>query len=126
MGITGIGTDLVDIDRFRRTLGRTPSIVDRLFTGEEQAYARRARDPARRLAARFAAKEATMKSLGVGVGEVRFTEIEVVRADSGAPSLRLHGSAREMAVRAGVVDWLISLTHTDTTAHAIVMGVSGE
>lgn len=125
MAVTGIGTDLVDVERFRRTLGRTPSIVARLFTDGEQAYALGARDPAPRLAARFAAKEATMKALGVGLGEVRFVEIEVVRADSGAPSLRLHGSARDLAVRTGIVDWLISLTHTDLAAHAVVMGVSG-
>ena len=59
---------LVDVERFRRVLERRPGIVDRLFTEGERADAGRQRDPAQRLAARFAAKEAVMKALGTGVG----------------------------------------------------------
>ena len=67
-GVVGIGTDLVDIDRFRMVLRRRPSVADRLFTTGERTYAERAADPAARLAARFAAKEATLKALGYGLG----------------------------------------------------------
>ena len=64
----GIGTDLVEVDRFRLVLARTPGVADRLFTDAERAYGDREHDPAERLAARFAAKEAVMKALGVGLG----------------------------------------------------------
>ena len=75
-----IGTDVVDLDRFRVALARTPRMVDRVFTEGERAYALRKRDPAERLAARFAVKEATMKALGVGLGAFKFHDVEVVKA----------------------------------------------
>ena len=119
----GIGTDLVDLVRFRVVLERTPRIVDRLFLPGEQAYAAERRDPVERYAARFAAKEATMKALGVGIGVVGFREIEVLRDDEGAPSLRLHGRAAERAAALGVERWLLTMTHTDTLAHAIAVAL---
>jgi holo-[acyl-carrier protein] synthase len=120
----GVGTDLVDLDRFRLALERTPGIVDRCFTDAERAYAERRRDPTERYAARFAAKEATLKALGVGIGACGLTEIEVVRDDdSGAPALVLHGKAAALAADRGVSAWHLSLTHTDTAAQAVVIAV---
>ena len=119
----GIGSDLVDVDRFREVLARTPTIVDRLFTTDEQAYARARNDPTERFAARFAAKEAAMKAMGVGLGAVGFLEIEVVRAESGAPSLVLHDQAAELARSLGVHRWLITISHTDHVAQAIAVAL---
>ena len=119
----GIGIDTVEVDRFRRALQKRPGIADRLFTPAEQAYGRRARDPAQRLAARFAAKEAVMKALGVGLGAFAFRDVEVVKAPSGAPSIRLTGKAAELADRRGVTDWRISLTHSDLVAEAIAVAL---
>jgi len=123
-GVVGIGTDLVDLDRFRRVLARTPAIVDRLFTEAEKAYAIRRRDPSEPLAARFAAKEAVLKALGLGLGSVAFREIEVVRADSGAPSLVLHGGAARAAQGLGVGRWMVSLSHTGQMAQAVALAMS--
>ncbi len=120
-GVIGIGTDVVDIDRFRRALERTPGMAARVFTEAERAYGLRQRDPTYRLAARFAAKEATMKALGVGLGAFAFHDVEVVRAPSGAPSLRLAGAAAELADRRGVQRWQVSLTHSDLVAVAVVI-----
>lgn len=116
----GIGIDAVEVDRFRRVLRRRPGLADRLFTEAERAYGARFRDPAPRLAARFAAKEAAMKALGVGIGAVGFHEVEVRVAASGAPSLHLSGRAAELAAGRGVVALHLSITHTDTTAGAVV------
>jgi holo-[acyl-carrier protein] synthase len=121
--VIGIGNDLVDLDRFRMVLDRTPTIVERVFTEAEQQYARRRHDPTERFGARFAAKEATMKALGVGLGEVVMRDIEVVRADSGAPSLVLHGTAATMAAERGVHRWMITLSHTDHVAQAVVVAL---
>jgi holo-[acyl-carrier protein] synthase len=125
--VIGIGLDLVDLERFRRVLDRTPSIVDRLFTDDERAYALAKRDPTERFAGRFAAKEAVMKAMGVGIGEVRFREIEVVRADSGAPSVALHGDAAARATGLGIAEWRLTLSHTHRVAEAIAvaLGPSG-
>ncbi len=118
MAIVGVGIDVVDVPRFEIVLGRRPRIVERLFTEGEQ---RDARGKAERLAARFAAKEAVMKSLGVGAGSVPWKSIEVKRAPSGAPSVMLHGAAAELAVARGADEFAISLTHTAMTAAAFVV-----
>ncbi len=122
--VVGVGTDLVDLDRFRLAAERTPGILERYFTEGERAYAERRRDPTERYAARFAAKEAVLKSLGLGLGACELAEIEVVRdEDSGAPDLVLHGKAAALADERGVTGWRLSLTHTDTAAHAIVIAL---
>ena len=119
----GIGVDLVEVDRMRSVLARTPSLIDKLFTPGEQAYAQAARDGAQRFAARFAAKEAAMKALGVGLGAVDWHDIEVVRAATGAPELRVTGRAHELAVDAGIRRWLVTLSHTDLVAEAVVVAL---
>jgi holo-[acyl-carrier protein] synthase len=121
--VIGIGTDLVEVERFRAVMARTPTIVQRVFTADEQAYAEKKRDPTERYAVRWAAKEAVMKALGVGIGEVDLKEIEVVRAESGAPSVALHGRAAAVADSRGVTTWQLSLTHTDSAAHAIAVAL---
>ena len=121
MAIVGVGIDVVDVPRFEIVLGRRPRIVERLFTEGEQ---RDARGKAERLAARFAAKEAVMKSLSVGAGSVPWKSIEVKRAASGAPSVMLHGAAAELAAARGADEFHISLTHTAMTAAAFVVASS--
>lgn len=119
----GIGTDLVELGRFRRAMERTPGIVERLFTSGERAYAERRGDPTERYAARFAAKEAVLKAMSAGIGECAFREIEVVRAESGAPSVRLHGKAAELAAGRGVREWRLTLSHTASLAQAIAVAL---
>jgi holo-[acyl-carrier protein] synthase len=121
--VIGIGVDLVDVERMRAVLARTPRLADRLFTPAEKAYAEAARDPAERFAVRFAAKEAVMKALGVGLGAFAWHDVEVVRADSGAPMLRLSGRAAVLADAAGVNGWKLTLAHTATAAEAIAVAL---
>ncbi len=117
----GIGTDVVDIERFRSSLRRTPGLKDRVFTRAEREYCDARTDPTERYAARFAAKEAVLKALGVGLGAADFHDIEVVRDDAGAPSLRLAGRAAALSDDRGVVRWFVSLSHTATVAQAFVI-----
>jgi holo-[acyl-carrier protein] synthase len=119
--IKGIGVDAVDIERFRTSLQRTPSMRDRLFTAEELAYVAPQADPVRSLAARFAAREATMKAMGLGLGAFGFHEVWVSRAASGEPSLQVTGRAAELAARRGISTWHLSITHTDLVAIAYVV-----
>lgn len=121
MTVIGIGVDLVDIERFRRSLERTPSMRARLFTEIELADVSPKADPVPSLAARFAAREAVMKSLGVGLGAFDFHDAWVERAESGRPSLALGGRAAELAAQAGVITWHLSLTHSDVMAAAYVI-----
>jgi holo-[acyl-carrier protein] synthase len=121
--LIGIGTDLVELDRFRLALERTPGIVDRVFRAEEQAYARTRRDPTERFAVRFAAKEAVLKALGLGLWQLPLRDIEVVRADTGQPSLLLHDKAAAVAAERGVREWHLTMTHTERLAQAIVVAL---
>ena len=119
--LVGVGIDTVDVDRFRTVLARRPSIAERLFTRGELDYAGRSPDPAPLLAARFAAKEAAMKALGVGLGAFAFRDVEVARAGSGQPSRVVTGGAADLASRRGVAKWWLSLTHTGLVAQALVL-----
>jgi len=121
--MVGIGIDAVDIDRFRAALARHPRLARRLFTDAERAYGERSSDPAPRLAARWAAKEAVMKALGVGLGAFAFCDVEVVSASSGAPTLVLRGAAAALADGQGVSSWRLSLTHTATLAAAVAVAL---
>ncbi len=120
----GIGTDLVDIDRFREVLRRTPGLIDRLFRADELAYANQAGDPVPRLAARFAAKEATLKSMGCGLGAMRLRDIEVLHHDDGHPELRLHAGAGHQAEVFGAARFAVTLSHTDQLAQAVVVALA--
>lgn len=122
--VVGLGTDLVDIDRFRRVLARTPRLADRVFTDAERRAVAARRDPVPGLAARFAAKEAVLKALDRGVFAVPLRHIEVVTQESGAPAVVLHGVAGEVAAQRGVSGFLVSLTHTDHLAQATVAALS--
>ena len=122
--LVGLGLDLVEVARFAAALARYPKMGERLFTPAERDYAGGFADPTPSLAARFAAKEAVMKALGVGLGAFAFPEVEVERHASGQPYISLHGAAKDLASGRGVRQWLVSLTHTETTAAAVVVAVS--
>jgi holo-[acyl-carrier protein] synthase len=118
------GIDTVEIARMERLLAATsPEALAQIFTGHELAESGDGPGRAASLAARFAAKEAVMKALGVGLGDFDFHDVEVVRADSGAPSLVLSGKAKDIAAKLGVVTWHLSLSHTSSTAMAVVIAV---
>lgn len=119
--IIGHGVDVVDLERFGRALSRTPSMGRRLFTPEELTDAERAGDPVASLAARFAAREATMKAMGVGLGAFRFHDVAVHRPVGEAPSLRITGRAETLAAERGIDRWVLSLSHSRLVAMASVI-----
>jgi holo-[acyl-carrier protein] synthase len=123
LSIVGLGTDLVEVPRFKLALERRPTLAERLFSDAEREYAYRFRDPTKSLAARFGAKEAVMKALGVALWKFAFRDVEVVRLLSGAPTLALYNRALEIADERGVTEWHLSLTHTDSMAMAVALAV---
>jgi holo-[acyl-carrier protein] synthase len=113
------GVDIIEIYRVRRVLERYGQrFLERVYTPGEIEYCR-GRAP--NLAARFAAKEATMKALGTGVQGVGWKDIEVVRHQSGAPSIRLRRRAEARAQRLGVREISLSLSHSQEYAVAFVV-----
>ena len=111
----GVGIDLLEIDRMERALERHPRLAERVFTEGEREYAARKGRPGRHLAARFAAKEAVVKALGLREG-FGFRDIEVVAGEP--PTVRLSGRAAEVA-DGREVD--ISLTHSRENAAAVAI-----
>ena len=113
-----IGIDLLEIDRLENALARRPNLAERVFSDGELAYARSRRRPAMHLAARFAAKEAALKALGIG--GLGLGEVEVSGGDREPPRLRLHGRAAAAAREQGV-ELSVSLTHSRQSAAAVVL-----
>lgn len=113
-----LGIDLLEIDRLERALERRPRLAERLFSHAERAYAGQQARPAQHLAARFCAKEAVTKALGLSV--LRPLEIEVRSRSNGAPELLLSGAAAARAQQLGV-QLGCSLTHSRLTAGAVVV-----
>jgi holo-[acyl-carrier protein] synthase len=124
MNPVGVGIDLVEVARVERMLSdKGERAMLRLLTESERTYCERQAAPARHVAARLAAKEATYKALNQNgdTGYVGWHEVEVGRAEDGRPSLVMRGKARDAAERLGVTSSLVSLTHTDTQAAAVVL-----
>ena len=119
-----LGTDLVEVARIADLLSRHEArFRERVFTPAELEYAdANPKRTAEHLAARFAAKEAAMKALGTGLTHgIHWTDLEVVRDTSGAPTLGLHNAAADVAARAGITATAISLSHTERYATATVI-----
>ena len=119
--IVGIGIDLTDVTRISRALDKWGAQFTRkVFSESERAFAEERADPARHYAARFAAKEATLKALGVPPG-LTWQEMVVHRVGGGEPTIVLSGQAHEAAVRRGVLRLHVTLTHERTMAAAVVI-----
>ncbi len=113
------GVDLIEIERIREAIDRHGDrFISRIFTVTEQ------RDCGGRIssfAARFAAKEAVSKALGCGIGDVSWLDIEIRSDEKKAPYLVLHGEGARLASKLGLVNWSVSLSHTESQAIAFVV-----
>jgi holo-[acyl-carrier protein] synthase len=115
-----VGTDLIEIERIRRSLDRYAGFRDRCFTPAEQAYCDARKNPAESYAGRFAGKEAVGKALGFGVaGAFAWKEIEIVGRPK--PSVRLSGRLAAVAERNGVRAIDLSMTHSRELAQAVAV-----
>jgi len=119
-----VGVDLIEVERIRRAIERHgDAFLARVYTGDELA-ACRGRLP--ELVARFAAKEAISKALGVGLRHISahgigFHEAEVLSDERGKPLVRLSGRAAVLAQEQGLSEWAISLSHSRDHAVAFVV-----
>jgi holo-[acyl-carrier protein] synthase len=117
--VPGIGVDVVDVDRMRFALERTPRIRQRLFTEREIAYCEKFRFAERHYAGRWAAKEAVTKALGCGL--IQWNGVEVMRRPRQAPTVRIFGKIEQFAEMVGVreEELQISITHSELSAVAV-------
>ncbi len=126
-GLVGVGVDIVDIDRMRAILARSPMFSRKVFSCEECCYCDERSDPAVHYACRFAAKEAVMKALGTGLFQgVGVRDVEVVRNAKGRPSVRLSGGAARIARAQGVRELPLSLSYTHAEAVAFALAITDD
>ena len=123
MSIIGIGVDLVENARIQHSLERFGErFLHRVFTPGEIEYSQSMKYPARHLAARFAAKEAVSKAFGTGIGKAMgWKDIDVRRKESGEPYVVLEGGAKKLATERKVWKVLITLSHTENHAMAVIV-----
>jgi holo-[acyl-carrier protein] synthase len=121
MRIVGLGIDLADIERVGRVLEKYPRFAERCFTEHERQYAFRFARPERRLAARFAGKEAVMKSMGSGWRRIRWTDVEIT--GGGKPTVRIRGTAKRRAEMLGVTGFEVTITHTEKDAMVLAIAL---
>jgi holo-[acyl-carrier protein] synthase len=124
--IFAVGNDLAEVERIRAAIEAPLTgsrFRNRVFTPGEQEYCERRRVAKyQSYAARFAAKEATMKALGRGWGRyVGWLDVEVVRPRGSRPQIVLHGKAKEYAESLGISRFHLALTHTSVLAEAVVV-----
>lgn len=121
--ISGLGNDVVRIGRFRRFVeADKKALLERLFTAGELAYSLAKADPAPHLAVRFAAKEAFLKALGLGLRcGISWCEVQVVRNDLGRPAIVLSGRAEELFQDDGHTRIHLSCSHDGDYAFATVI-----
>jgi len=116
------GVDLIDISRIREAAERHGDrFISRIFTQAEQ---RDCKGRIASFAARFAAKEAVSKALGCGIGDVSWLDIEIRSDEKKAPYLVLHGEGARLANQLGLMNWSVSLSHTENQAVAFVVATS--
>ncbi|MFL6589869.1 MAG: holo-ACP synthase [Chthoniobacterales bacterium] len=123
MSVVGIGVDLVENARIQHSLDRFGDrFLHRVFTEGEITYSQSMKFPARHLAARFAAKEAVSKAFGTGIGKAMgWKDIDVRRKESGEPYVVLEGGAKNLAEERKVSKVLITLSHTENHAMAVIV-----
>jgi len=125
MGVVGLGIDLIEVEAFRAIYDDPLTDLSEMFTSAEL---QEVGDPPNftRLAARMAAKEAALKALGCGLQDgISLTDIAVCNDHLGKPGLHTSGGAKITADALGITSWRVSLTHTEATAAAVAIALSG-
>lgn len=126
MKIFGIGIDVVEVERIASSMAEFGErFATRIFTERERAYCDSQKRPEIHYAARFAAKEAIAKAFGTGIGkELGWLDMEIIRKESGEPSLLLTGAGKDFAELKGIAEVKISLSHAHhyAAANAVALG----
>lgn len=119
--IYGVGTDIVEIERLKKIVERTPKMLQRVFTAEEIKYCEKKGNMMQSFAARFAAKEAILKAVGTGIVGFSWTDMDISNLKSGKPVVTLSGRMAKFAEKNGITKVEISFSHVEETAVAFAV-----
>lgn len=123
--ISGLGIDIIEIDRIEKAVKRNSRFLDKVFTKREIKRFEEKGFSYKSIAGVFAAKEAVTKVLGTGIREFNWQDIEVIHDELGKPLVVLHNNAKIKAIEMGIKDILISISHCNTYAVANSIGIFG-
>ncbi|WP_320046913.1 holo-ACP synthase [uncultured Ilyobacter sp.] len=118
MEITGIGNDIVEIDRIKKAIGKNPRFKDRVYTSKEIDYLEKKSDPYPGYAGRFAAKEAISKAMGTGIRGFNLCDIEIVNDSLGKPEVKFYGALEEK-----YKEFRVMLTISHSREYATAMAI---
>lgn len=119
--IIGIGTDIIEIQRIERVIGKTPKFYETIFTDVEKQYYISKGKKVEHLAGAFATKEAVSKALGTGFRTFSASDIEVVHDELGKPEVKLYKEAKKLSEKLGVKSIHLTISHCQTYAVAYVV-----
>lgn len=111
MNILDIGVDIIEIERVRDILESNPRFLDKIFTKNEIDYFKSKGFKAETIAGNFAAKEAISKSIGTGIRNYNFNDIEVLRNDLGKPIVKTYNNLRQICIDYSVLEIKVSISH---------------
>lgn len=117
-----IGTDIVEITRIRKATERSPRFWSRILTPGEEAYCRRKKDGIPSLAGRFAAKEAILKCLGLGLSQLSWHDMEILPGENGCPQVSCSAVLQKVMAARGVNEIKVSISHSRDYAMAVAIG----
>lgn len=124
--IKGIGIDIIEIERVKKTLGRRKGFVERFFAAEEAIYYQKQNKNAATIAGGFAAKEAIVKAMGTGFDDFSWKDIVVLRNSRGKPEVELRGRAKGLCECSGIEGILVSISHSKNYAVAQAIAIGGD
>ncbi|WP_042277992.1 holo-ACP synthase [[Clostridium] dakarense] len=126
MNILDIGVDIIEIERIRNILENNPRFLDKIFTKNEIDYFKSKGFKAETIAGNFAAKEAVSKSIGTGIRNYNFNDIEVLRNDLGKPVVKTYNNLRQICIDYNVLEIKVSISHCKEYAVANAMTIIKE
>ncbi|MGX4601494.1 holo-ACP synthase [Faecalimicrobium sp. JNUCC 81] len=126
MNILDIGVDIIEIERVRNILENNPRFLDKIFTNNEIDYFKSKGFKAETIAGNFAAKEAISKSIGTGIRNYNFNDIEVLRNNLGKPVVKTYNNLRQICIDYNVLEIKVSISHCKEYAVANAMTIIKE
>ena len=126
MNILDIGIDIVEIHRIKDIMQKNPRFLDTIFTENEMKYFKSTGFKAETIAGNFAAKEAVSKSIGTGIRNFNFRDIEVIRDEIGKPIVKTYNNLRQICIDYNVLEIKVSISHGRDYAVANAMTIIKE
>lgn len=126
MNILDIGIDIIEIDRIKNAIERNPRFLEKIFTREEIKYFESRGMKIESIAGNFAAKEAISKSIGTGIRQFNFSDIEVLRNEIGKPIVKTYNNLKQICIDYNVLEIKVSISHGKDYAVANAITITKE